>query len=126
MFSNLKMNFYQIFIRDANACMDTADISLFPDPNTQYFSIPNAFSPNGDGINDLLIIGGVEKYRGVHFSIYNKWGQELLRVDDYSNDYAWDGTQNGRKLHEGTYYYIINFLQGCRDVYQKGSISIVR
>jgi len=125
-FTGLKLQVYQIVIRDAGSCVDTAEVSLIPDPNTKYFNLPNAFSPNGDGINDVLIIHGIEKYRAVHFSLYNKWGQELFSLDDYSNDYPWDGTQNGRKLHEGTYYYIINFLQSCRDVYQRGSISIVR
>lgn len=126
LFSSLGIGIYQLVISDATACTDSVEIRLIPDPNKKYFYVPNAFSPNNDGINDQLIISGLEKHRGVSFTLYNKWGQELIRIPDYRNEYAWNGTQNGNNLFEGTYYYVITLLVDCREVFQNGTITIVR
>jgi gliding motility-associated-like protein len=73
------------------------------------FFIPEGFSPNGDGINDLFVISGTNGKR-VAIEIYNRWGTKVYANTDYQND--WDGTSNvsmslGNNLTESTYYYII-------------------
>ncbi|MEZ4887550.1 MAG: Ig-like domain-containing protein [Chitinophagales bacterium] len=73
--------------------------------------IPNAFSPNQDGFNDLLIIPNL----GVCFPenelvIFNRWGDEVFRRQNYSDDEGfWDGTwqKNGEDVPDGTYFYIL-------------------
>ncbi len=66
--------------------------------------IPNVFSPNGDGINDLFVIEGLEE--GDEIAIYNRWGikvYEFVNIND-----AWDGrTTSGQKCSTGVYYYFI-------------------
>ncbi|WP_316822488.1 gliding motility-associated C-terminal domain-containing protein [Pedobacter gandavensis] len=65
------------------------------------FIVPNIITPNGDGSNDTFKIKGLENYPGTQVSIFNRWGNEVYRSDNYTND--WDGSQ----LNEGTYYYLI-------------------
>lgn len=74
--------------------------------------IPEGFSPNGDGINDYLVIRGLETYPDNVLSVYNRWGNLIYQKKGYDN--TWDGTSNshnmnlGRdKVQPGTYFYIL-------------------
>jgi len=76
--------------------------------------IPDGFSPNGDGINDLLVIPGIENYPDCELSIYNRWGNLIYRKKQYDN--SWDAKPNigsmvvGKGMVQpGTYYYILEF-----------------
>lgn len=86
---------------------------------------PNTFTPNDDGINDTWFIPALSAYPGAEVLIYDRWGQLLFRSNGY--DEPWDGTNNGVKVPEGTYYYHIqlNQLEGRSPPYT-GFISIVR
>ena len=76
------------------------------------FDIPEAFSPDGDGVNETFIIKGVENFPGNTLIIFNRWGNEVYNVTDYDN--MWSGTSTsklnvgGDKLPTGTYYYIFD------------------
>ncbi len=75
-----------------------------PVPGPDDINIPNAFSPNGDGINDVFVIRGVRKNSTLN--IFNRLGKEVYRSDSYEND--WDGRDvNGEKLKTDTYWYIL-------------------
>lgn len=77
-------------------------------------TVPTIFTPNGDGINDQLIITCLlddTGYPNSQITIYNNWGDEVYRSPiPYQND--WDGTFKGKDLPVGTYYYILNFGSG--------------
>ena len=66
--------------------------------------VPNAFSPNGDGFNDLFVIPGFPP--GAKLRIFNRWGNVVLESDDYDN--SWDGNN----VTAGTYFYAIESLEG--------------
>ncbi len=68
--------------------------------------IPNAFTPNGDGVNDVFIIRGLESYNQADLSVFNRWGNEVYRNTNYKN--TWDGNN----LNEGTYYYKLSMKKG--------------
>jgi gliding motility-associated-like protein len=72
-------------------------------------NVSNAFSPNGDGINDTWFIQAVEDHAENTVIIVNRWGDEIIRIENYNNNSnAWDGLlQNGSAATEGTYFYII-------------------
>ncbi|MFY7732358.1 MAG: gliding motility-associated C-terminal domain-containing protein [Bacteroidia bacterium] len=80
------------------------------------FSIPEGFSPNSDGINDLFVIKGIENYPTLSVNIYNRWGSLVFEASPYLNN--WNGKSNsgvtvgGDDLPIGTYFYIIDLGNG--------------
>lgn len=89
------------------AC-DTATIYL--DVQAQ-FALPDAFSPNGDGINETFTIRGIDAFPGNRLVVFNRWGDEVFRRDGYTGD--WAGTApDGRPLPDGTYYFTLDLGDG--------------
>ncbi len=84
--------------------------------------IPNAFSPNGDNINDTWNIKGIDSYGTPQVSIYNRWGQPVLYKSDYKT--PWDGKQNGIELPTASYYYLIDINDG--EFVYKGYLTLKR
>lgn len=68
--------------------------------------IPNAFSPNGDGINDKWTITNLELYPRSRVLIFNRYGQQVYNGFGYTG--PWDGTIKGKPLEPATYYYVID------------------
>ena len=92
-------------------------------------NIPNAFSPDGDGVNDKWVIEGLEYYTKHHIRIYNRWEAKVFESINYQND--WDGIQthgttlgNDKNLPEGIYFYIIELGEIKEPI--KGFIFIKR
>ncbi len=69
-----------------------------------FLGIPTAFSPNGDGMNDVFMINGIENYPDNEVRILNRWGDELFYRKAYNNS---SNAFNGGDLDAGTYYYAI-------------------
>jgi len=68
--------------------------------------VPNAFSPNGDHVNDLFEISGIDAVSPVDIKVWNRWGVEVYTSSNYQN--TWDGRNlNGNELPSDTYYYLI-------------------
>lgn len=65
----------------------------------------NGFSPNGDGVNDVFTIEGIEGYPNSVLRIFNRWGNQVHVAEAYLND--WDGTWDGKNLPDGTYFYVL-------------------
>lgn len=84
--------------------------------------VPNAFSPNGDGINDRWEIPNLLDYPGAKVEIYNRWGQ--LVYQSYGYNKPWDGTFKGQPLPLGAYYYVITLNNGFKPV--TGSVTIIK
>lgn len=84
--------------------------------------IPNAFSPNGDGTNDIWEIKYLESYPGATIEVYDRGGRLVYNSFNYTKN--WDGTINGKPLPVGTYYYIINPKNGRKIM--SGSVTIIR
>lgn len=72
----------------------------------QKIIIPNAFSPNGDGINDTWHIAKLDTYPDADVSVFNRYGQLVFHSHGYGTE--WNGTYNGKPLPVGTYYYAID------------------
>ena len=68
-------------------------------------TVPNAFSPNGDGINDTWVMNAIETYPECEVQVFNRYGQIVLNSKGYNK--KWDGTYNGKPLPVATYYYVI-------------------
>jgi gliding motility-associated-like protein len=85
-------------------------------------TIPNAFTPNGDGTNDLWEIPELNSFPDCNFSIFNRYGKLVYRTIGYSK--PWDGVYNGAKLPAGTYYFIIDLKTKSAPL--SGSVTILR
>jgi gliding motility-associated-like protein len=83
---------------------------------------PNAFSPNGDGINDTWVIAGLAQYPDCIVEVFNRYGQKVFRSNGYGS--SWNGTLNGAALPIGTYYYVIQLRNGDKPL--SGSITILK
>jgi len=110
---------YILELTGQGGCMVTDDvfIKLLLAPE-----VPNAFSPNGDGINDNWEIKYLESYPGATIDVYNRYGQAVFKSVGY--DKAWSGLYNGSPLPIGTYYYIINPKNGRKII--TGSVTILK
>ena len=82
--------------------------------------IPNAFSPNADGLNDTWNIPALRAYRSFELFVYGRWGQLVFRTKD--NPLPWDGTYKGEKCPIGAYTYVIK----TDNELFKGTVMIVR
>jgi gliding motility-associated-like protein/uncharacterized repeat protein (TIGR01451 family) len=76
--------------------------------------VPGGFSPNGDGINDFLIIENIEKYEYNKFIVFNRWGNIVYEKERYTNDEPWDGIANkgvrigSGPLPSGVYLFVLD------------------
>jgi gliding motility-associated-like protein len=111
---------YNLVAIDINGCLavDSVIVTVLNDFNV---IISNMMTPNGDGYNDTWIIQNIENYPHTKVTVVTRQGQEVYSSDSYNN--KWDGTQDGNKLADGTYYYVIQF-EGSTKVY-KGAITIL-
>src|SRR5690606_38172599 len=113
---------YQVIVTDvATGCEARDTITVIVRDEENLF-IPNAITPNGDGVNDVWRIRALAELPNNEVMIINRWGDEVFRAKPYNND--WDGTYKGKQLPGGTYYYIL-ILDDLEEV-KDGSITIIR
>lgn len=101
-------------VTDVNGCQSTATQEVVVSFD---FRIPQGFSPNGDGINDIFEIQGLEAFPETALKIFNRWGNVVFETNRYNND--WDG----RNVPDGTYFYAVKLPNGEEFA---GSVSIAR
>ncbi len=87
------------------ACEDSVSHRYYEVIPDKEIRIPNAFSPNGDGINDTWEIEDLKEFPDCKVSIFNRWGEALYQSSGYYK--PWDGTYNGKQVPLATYYYVI-------------------
>jgi gliding motility-associated-like protein len=112
---------YTLLVIDDNNCEASGSIKITVSGRSN-ISVPNAFSPNGDGINDTWVITNLSVYPGATVDVFNRYGQAVFHSENSSK--AWDGTYNGKPLPVGTYYYIIDLKNNEKKM--AGSVTIFR
>jgi gliding motility-associated-like protein len=112
------------FFIDRDACIK-AVFKLKPAyETTGQPMLPSAFSPNGDGNNDILNIYGIANASSYDFEIYNRWGENIFHSMDKTQ--GWDGTYNGVAAPVGVYAYWYNIVISGKTYNKKGSFTLLR
>ena len=114
---------YTITVTSPQGC--TASDQLTITVISYCIKVMEAFTPNGDGVNDLWLITNGNCLTNASAAVYNRYGAKVFESKDYHND--WNGMYKGKVLPDGTYYYVITFrlLNGKMQVL-KGSVTILR
>ena len=103
-------------------CADSITHQVTVIPPQNYF-IPNVFTPNGDGSNDVFFVYLQEGATLMSFEIFDRWGEKV-----HDGPYPWDGNYKGKKAPDGVYVYIVNIrlVDNEQDVERKGSVTLMR
>lgn len=110
---------YTLTVTSGDGCvaLDNVLVKVLKTP-----TVPNAFSPNGDGVHDRWEIPYLDSYHGATVEIFNRYGQKVFESKGYAK--AWDGTRNGNPLPVGTYYYLIDPKNGRKQI--SGFVDLIR
>lgn len=105
-------------------CRYIDSVTIAVDPSDNLF-VPSAFSPNGDGKNDVFKVANFTFQRLMEFRIFNRYGQEIFSTTDGKR--GWDGTWKGQRQDMGVYQYLIRvaFPDGTVETY-KGDVTLMR
>jgi gliding motility-associated-like protein len=114
-------------IANRGAC--TSEVEVHVDAFTEGceikdFFVPNTFTPNGDGLNDILFVRGI-KTAELYFAVYNRWGEMVYESTDPTK--GWDGKFKGRDADVGVFgwYYKAKCLNGG-ETFSKGNVTLIR
>jgi gliding motility-associated-like protein len=103
-----------------NAKSATVTVRVYKD-----FLIPTAFSPNGDGLNDVYHVLELDSYKLVAFSIFNRWGVKVFSTTNVNT--GWDGNVKGNPQDPGIYMYYLEMKHPSgKTISRKGSITLIK
>ena len=114
--------YYVLHTIDELGCENTD--SVFVDVFFPIY-IPNTFTPNGDGDNDVFLVQG-ENIRGFHLEIWNRWGELIFETDDPNE--PWNGSKNGGEYYvqDGTYIYRVTYRIKAGSEELVGHVNLIR
>ncbi len=121
---------YTVTIVDSLGCSATDEILVQVDKRYDIY-IPNAFSPDFDGVNDVFMIYGGQMVQQVNsFRVYDRWGELVWEASDFQTDdsnYGWNGSFRDKRMNPGVfvYYAEVEFIDGQVITY-KGDVTLVK
>ena len=116
---------YKLVVRDVAGCADSAFVTVRVFKTEPSVFVPTGFTPNGDGLNDLVapIAVGIQKIN--YFSIYNRWGQLVFTTT--INGKGWDGRIKGALQNSGVFVWLVNAVDYTgKTVFLKGTVALIR
>ena len=118
---------YVVVVTDEFGCTRTDTVPVYVRDvicEEPYVFVPNAFTPNGDGKNDILYVRG-EVVTEVTFMVYDRWGEKVFETHDLTT--GWDGTFRGRPCEPGVYdYHLQVTCLGMKRYFKKGNVTLLR
>lgn len=121
---------YTVQVEDRYGCTNSGEITVIVVCGKENISIPNTFSPNGDGRNDVFYPKGTGLYRIKSMRVFNRWGEIVYEKNEFSaNDASagWNGTYKGRPASPDNYIYTMEIL--CENnaiIPVKGNVTLLR
>ncbi|MBK7566641.1 MAG: choice-of-anchor L domain-containing protein [Bacteroidetes bacterium] len=122
---------YIITSVDENGCIatDNAFVTVLPDPGNILF-VPNTFTPNSDGNNDVFFVFGYNLTLVTKISVFDRWGEMVYlreNISPYDISNGWDGTINGKALNNGVYAYVVEVQFETGQIFsQMGNVTLIR
>ncbi|HVZ98183.1 MAG TPA: gliding motility-associated C-terminal domain-containing protein, partial [Chitinophagaceae bacterium] len=114
----------RLIISDSAGCYDTASRLIRSVPNC-YIAVPNAFTPNGDGLNDYLYPLNAYRATDLTFKVYNRFGQLMFQTHDWTQ--KWDGLVRGEPQPMGVYVWVLQYTdEKNKKVFLKGFTTLIR
>src|SRR6185312_12765646 len=113
---------YTVNITSDSGCSTIKTVTI--EVNCGNVFVPDAFSPNGDGQNDILYVRG-DCIKEIDFRIFDRWGNKVFESASLSN--GWDGTYSGKLMNTGTYvYFLVVSTYDGKAYSKKGNVALVR
>jgi len=114
---------YTVVVTDINGCSDDGEVKVSIAPTGKIY-IPNAFTPNSDGINDCFTIKGAQGSLMFELAIYNRFGEKVFYTNNPSN--CWDGSFKGKPQPTGSFAYTLKTSGPCGAFTEKGTVTVIR
>jgi len=121
---------YTVTVTGVNSCSETASIQIaieeVPNPcDSKNVFVPTAFSPNGDGQNDILYVRGALCATQLHFQLFDRWGEVVFETTNPAT--GWDGTFKGKTMETGVFaYYLTATLSNGQNINGRGNVTLVK
>ena len=115
---------YEVTNIDSNGCANKTDVKIYVREVCNSLFIPNAFSPNGDGINDYFTLIDYGDSKLLLLQIFNRWGELIFETKNLEN--PWDGRHKGIEQGIGSYAYKIIVDCGERIVQYGGNVTLIK
>jgi len=117
----LKTTTYYLTGHTTKGCLATDSVTVY----VTFANFPNAFSPNGDGLNDVFkLMPNNDRFRLLNFSVFDRWGNKLFYTEDINE--GWDGTYKNKAADMGAYYYYVVYSIGTKNYTFKGDVTLIR
>jgi gliding motility-associated-like protein len=116
---------YKVLVSDEKNCLDSAFINVKIFKTTAQIFVPTAFTPNGDGVNDLFRPIGVGIKTIEYFRVYNRWGELVFSTT--VNGQGWDGKISGTPQATNTFVWIVKGIDYLgKPFFKKGAVTLIR
>jgi gliding motility-associated-like protein len=115
-----------LVVYDVNGCTDTA-YNIVQSNDVVRLTVPNAFTPNGDGLNDVFtpIISNSDQVKYYRFEVYNRWGQLIFESNKPGE--GWDGKYKGKLSQFGAYNWKVSYDVPNQDsINANGHVTLVK
>lgn len=125
--SPLETTTYTVSIIDSSGCTASATVTVYVVSmkcEVENIFVPNTFTPNGDGNNDVLYVRG-NQIDEVYFAVYNRWGEKVFETNSITK--GWDGYYNGHQMDPAVFAWYVNAKCYNGDVVEKkGNVTLIR
>ena len=118
---------YTVTVTDTFGCSLSDTVTVKVDPivcGTPFVFIPNSFTPNGDGVNDVLYVRS-DVLDECYFVVYSRWGEKIFET--HLQEYGWDGTFKQKDCQKGVYdWYFKGICMDGDELELKGNVMLIR
>lgn len=116
---------YKLIVGDEIGCIDSAYVTVYVYKTNPYVFVPTAFTPNNDGLNDVIrpIAVGIRQIN--YFSVFNRWGERVFYTT--ANKHGWNGIHNGKIQASGVYVWMLQAIDYTgKPLFLKGTVTLIR